>query len=49
MSGKVNVLLTAKEARLIDVIRKIPFGQVTVIMHDSEPQRIERAVEKVQL
>ena len=48
-SDKVNVLLSPKEARLIEELRKTPFGEVTVVMHDNQPRRIERVREKVQL
>lgn len=48
-SDKVNVSLTPKEARLIEELRKTPFGEIVVIMHDGQPRRIERVKEKVQL
>ncbi len=46
---RVAVQLTAKESRLIKEIRKVPFGEIVVIMHDYQPVRIERVREKVQL
>ena len=48
-SDKVNVLLSPKEARLIEELRKTPFGEVTIVMHDGQPRRIERVREKVQI
>ncbi len=48
-SATVAVSLTSKESRLIEEIRKVPFGEITVIMHDYQPTRIERVREKVQL
>lgn len=48
-SVTVAVSLTSKEARLIEEIRKVPFGEITVVMHDYQPTRIERVREKVQL
>ncbi len=41
--------LTEKERKLIEYLRKIPFGEVLVIMHDGEPVRVEKALEKVKL
>ncbi len=48
-SDTVNVRLTPKEARLIEELRKTPFGEMVVIMHEGQPRRIERVKEKVQL
>ena len=48
-SDKVNVLLSPKEARLIEQLRKIPWGEVTIVMHEGQPRYIERVREKVQL
>ncbi len=41
--------LTEKERKLIEYLRKIPFGEVLVIMHQGEPDRIEKIKEKVKL
>ena len=49
ISDKVNVNLTPKEVRLIEELRKTPFGEILIIMHDGQPRRIERVREKVQL
>ena len=49
VKSKTPMDVTEKERRLIENMRKVPFGQFTVIMHDGEPRRIERALEKVQL
>ena len=38
--GKV-VTLSAKELSLIEELRKVGWGEVTVFMADNEPQRIE--------
>ena len=48
-SDTISVHLTPKEVRLIEEIRKTPFGEIVVIMHDGQPRRIERVREKVQL
>ncbi len=41
--------LSDKERKLIEYLRKIPFGEVTVVMHDGEPVRLEEIKEKVKL
>ena len=41
--------LTEKERKLIEYLRKIPFGEVTIIMHEGRPERIEKVKEKVKL
>ncbi len=38
--GKV-ITLSAKEERLLEALRAVPFGQVMIHMADGEPQRIE--------
>ena len=48
-SATVAVSLTSKESRLIEEIRKTPYAEVTVIMHEGQPTRIERVREKIQL
>ncbi len=48
-SDTMNVTLSLKEFRVIEELRKTPFGEITVIMHDAQPRRIERVKEKVQL
>ncbi len=49
ISDKVSVRLTPKEARLIEELRKTPFGEIVIIMHEGEPRRIQRVIEKIQL
>ncbi len=48
-SATVNVPLSLKEFRVIQELRKTAFGEITIIMHDAQPRRIERVKEKVQL
>ena len=48
-SDRVSVHLTPREVRLIEELRKTPFGEIVVKMHDGQPRRIERVREKVQL
>ncbi len=48
-SVTMNMTLSLKEFRLIEELRKTPFGEVTIIMHDFQPRRIERVKEKIQL
>ena len=41
--------LSDKEKSLIEELRKVPFGEVLVIMHNGQPDRIEKVKEKVKL
>ena len=41
--------LTDKERKLIEYLRNIPFGEATVIMHEGQPVRVEKALEKTKL
>ena len=45
----VTVVVSEKEKSLLEKLRKIPFGEVTIIMHEGKPQRIEKGVAKTQL
>ena len=42
-------VLRDKERKLIEYLRNLPFGEVTVIMHNGEPDRVENIKEKVKL
>lgn len=42
---KVNMEITEREKKLIDKLRQIPFGKVTIFMQDGSPVRIERIEE----
>lgn len=45
----VQLEVTEKERKLIEYLRGIPFGEALVIMHNGEPDRVEKAKEKVKL
>ena len=45
----IQLEVTEKERKLIEYLRKIPYGEVTIFLHDSEPVKIEIAKEKIQL
>ena len=49
ISDKVNVSLTPKEVRLIEELRKTPFGEILIIMQDGQPWRIERVRASIRL
>jgi len=48
-SATVAVALTAKEKHLIEELRKTPYAEVHIVMHQGEPTRIEQVREKIQL
>lgn len=37
--------VTENELELLRTLRKIPYGQVTIFMHASQPVRIEKGIE----
>ena len=43
------VLLNEKELALIELLRKIPFGKVTVFMENNLPIRVEEVRESIKL
>ena len=45
----VQVDLTEKESRLIDIIRSIEFGDVRVVITDGVPVRIEEIKKSIKL
>jgi hypothetical protein len=49
MSEKIAMLLTEKEKRLIEELRKIKFGEVMVIQAEGQPVEIDRVKEKIRL
>ena len=44
-----EILLTEKERRLIEVLREIGYGQITIFLEKGEPVRIEKIKESVKL
>jgi hypothetical protein len=49
MSDKTALLVTEKEKRLIEELRKVEYGKVVVFMEASQPQRIERTIASIKL
>ncbi len=45
----IQLEVTEKERKLIEYLRALPYGEVTVIMHNGEPDRVEKVKEKVKL
>ncbi len=43
-SPKVCIYLTEGEKTLIETLREIPYGEVTIEMHEGKPWRILRGV-----
>ncbi|RPI49402.1 MAG: DUF2292 domain-containing protein [Deltaproteobacteria bacterium] len=41
--------LSDKEKKLIEFLRKIPFGKLTVFMQNGQPVRIEEAIKSLVL
>jgi len=39
--------LSEKEIRLIELLRKVPFGNVTILMQNGQPYRIEKMTESI--
>ena len=46
---KRQMMLTEKEARLIEIIRKLEFGEVRVVVQDSVPTRLEEIKRSIKL
>ena len=44
-----QMMLTEKEARLIEIIRKLDFGEVRVVVQDSVPIRLEEIKRSIKL
>ena len=44
-----QMMLTEKEARLIEIIRKLDFGEVRVVVRDSVPTRLEEIKRSIKL
>jgi hypothetical protein len=49
VTGKVMKELTEKVAKLIDRIRLIPYGRITVIMENGRPIRTEKGIQSEKL
>lgn len=43
------MMLTEKEARLIEIIRKLDFGEVRIVIQDCVPTRIEEIKRSIKL
>ena len=46
---KRQMMLTEKEARLIEIIRRLDFGEVRVVVQDSVPTRLEEIKRSIKL
>ena len=44
-----QILLTKEEKKLIELIRKIDFGEARVVMTDGKPTRIEEIKKSIKL
>lgn len=44
-----QMMLTEKEVRLIEIIRKLDFGEVRVVVQDSVPTRLEEIKRSIKL
>ena len=48
-SGQVMVSVSAKERKLLDELRKVPYGRVEVFMEKGQPDHIVQIRETVKL
>lgn len=46
---KQEYMLSPKEVSLIRQLRQVPYGEIVIVMHDGQPDRIERGIEKKKL
>ena len=46
---KNGIILTKEEERLIEIIRKIDFGEARVVVNDGKPTRIEEIKKSIKL
>ncbi len=46
---KVQMELTEKEARLMEIIRKLDFGEVRIVIQDGVPTRVEEIKRSIKL
>jgi len=44
-----QMMLTEKEVRLIEIIRKLDFGEVRVVIQDGVPTRLEEIKRSIKL
>ncbi len=44
-----NMKLTEKEEKLIELIRNIEFGEINIIVQNSEPIRVQELVRSIKL
>jgi len=44
-----DIVLTEKERKLIEALRAIPYGQVTIFLKNTQPIRIVKTEESVEL
>ena len=49
MTEKIAVLLTQKEKRLVEELRRIKYGEVVVFQVEGQPVEISRVKEKIRL
>lgn len=45
----ITVTCTEKEKKILELIRRIPFGEITVSVRDSEPIRIDEIKSSIKL
>ncbi len=42
-------MLSEKEFSVITQLRLVPYGEVVIVMHDGQPDRIDKVREKIKL
>lgn len=46
---KCDIIVSEKERNLIEELRAIPYGEVTIFIQDNQPVRIEKTKESIKL
>ena len=46
---RITISVCAKEQRLLEALRKIPFGRVEIVIVNGQPDRIVKTEESVKL
>ncbi|MBR5230249.1 MAG: DUF2292 domain-containing protein [Firmicutes bacterium] len=46
---KQGIKLTEKEARLIEIIRRLDFGEIRIVIQDGVPTRLEEIKRSIKL
>jgi len=45
----MEIVLTEKEKRLIEVLRELSYGQITIFLENGQPVRVVEALKSIKL